>query len=93
MKKGDDGKGTGKLLNNKEGEEGKMRQPIQHNNEGKILNNSLMNTKSTPIRFTLELDGNLIFQQVRYHRRSGSKTVNGRKTVLDHWRSSTLSEQ
>ena len=41
-----------------------------------------MNTRSTPIRFTLELDGDIILQQVRLHPRSGSKTINGsRKKV------------
>ena len=37
----------------------------QHNKEGKILNNNLMNTRNTPKRFTLELDGYIILQQVR----------------------------
>ena len=54
-----------------------ISQSIQHNKEGKILNNNLMNTRSTPKRFTLELDGNIILQQVRPHLRSGSRTVNG----------------
>ena len=44
------------------------RQHSQHN---------LMNTRSTPFRFTLELDGDIILQQVRLHPRSGSRTMNG----------------
>ena len=54
-----------------------ISQSIQHNKEGKILNNNLMNTRSTPKRSTLELDGNIILQQVRPHPRSGSRTMNG----------------
>ena len=43
----------------------------------KIIDNNLMNTRSTPERFTLELDGDIILQQVRLHPRSGSRTMNG----------------
>ena len=50
---------------------------FQHNEEGNISNNKLMNTRSTPIRFTLEMDGNIVLQQVRLHLRSGSRTTNG----------------
>ena len=54
-----------------------ISQPIQHNKEGNILNNNLMNTRSTLVRFTLELDGDFILQQVRLHPRNGSKAMNG----------------
>ena len=53
-----------------------ISQSIQHNKEGKILNNNLTNTRSTPFRFTLELDGDIILEQVRLHPRSGSRTMN-----------------
>ena len=36
-----------------------------------------MNTRSTPTRFSLELDGRIILQQVRLHRRNGSSTTIG----------------
>ena len=45
--------------------------------EDKILNDNLKVTRSTPTRFTLELDGDIILQQVRLHPRSGSRTMNG----------------
>ena len=102
LKKGDDGKGTGKLFLTKEYKarqdnglisrstlkvdctknmlsvpDKEISQSIQHNKEGKILNNNLMNTRSTPKRFTLELDGNIILQQDSLHPRSGSRTMNG----------------
>ena len=37
----------------------------------------LMNTRSTPIRFNLELDRDINLQQVRLHPRSGGRTTNG----------------
>ena len=46
-----------------------ISQSIQRNKEVIILNNKLMSTRNTPIRFTL--------QQVRLHPRSGSRTLNG----------------
>ena len=49
---------------------------MQYNKEGKILNNNLMNTRSTPFRFTLELDGDIFIQQVLLHPRNGSRTMN-----------------
>ena len=36
-----------------------------------------MNTRSTPIRLTLEVDGDVVLQQVRLHPRRGSRTMNG----------------
>ena len=60
-----------------------ISQPIQHNKEGKILNNNLMNTRSTPSRFTRELDGDIILQQVRLHPRSGSRTMNGSRNKVE----------
>ena len=51
-----------------------ISQFIQHNKEGKIPNNNLMYTRST--RFTLELDGDVILQQVRLHPRSGTRAMN-----------------
>ena len=54
-----------------------ISQSIQRNKEGKILNNNLMNTKSTLLRFILELDGDTVLQQIRLHLRSGSRTMNG----------------
>ena len=54
-----------------------ISQSIQHIKEGKILNITLKNTRSTPVRFTLELDGETLLQQVRLHPRSGSRTMNG----------------
>ena len=59
-----------------------ISQSIQHNKEGKILNNNLMNMRSTPFRFTLELDGHIILQQVRLHPRSGSRTMNGSRVKV-----------
>ena len=50
-------------------------QSIHPNKEDKILNNNLMVTRSTPSRFTLELDGDIILQPVRLHPRSGSRTM------------------
>ena len=48
-----------------------ISQSIQHNKEGKILNHNLMNTRNTPLRFALELDGILFFLQLaRLHPRS-----------------------
>ena len=64
------------------GPDKEISKSIQHNKEGKILNNNLMNTRCTPTRFTLELDGNIILQQVLLHPRSGSKTVNGRRNKV-----------
>ena len=52
-------------------------QYIQRNKVDNILNNNLKVTKSTPTKVTLELDGDIIFQQVRLHPRNGSKTMNG----------------
>ena len=59
-----------------------ISQSIQHNKEGKILNNNLMNTRSTPTRFTLEQDGDIILQHVRHHPRSGSRTMNGSRVKV-----------
>ena len=54
-----------------------VSQSIQRNKEDKILNNNLKVTRSTPTRFTNELDGDIVLQQVRLHSRSGSTTMNG----------------
>ena len=54
-----------------------ISQSIQHSKEGTILNNKLMITRNTPIRFTLALVGDIILQQIRLHPRSGSRTMNG----------------
>ena len=59
-----------------------ISQSIQHSKDGKILNNNLMNTRSTPVRFTLELDGHIFLQQVRLHPRSGSETMNGSRNKV-----------
>ena len=53
---------------------------IQQNEQDKIIDNIMKVPRSTPTRFTLELDGNTILQpdeQVRLHPRSGSRTMNG----------------
>ena len=50
---------------------------IQHTKQDKIIDNNLKVPRSTTIRFTLEMDGNIIFQQVRLHPRNGSSTMVG----------------
>ena len=54
-----------------------ISQSIKHNKEDNILNNKLMIMRSTPERFTPELDGDIVLEQVRIHLRSGSRTKNG----------------
>ena len=57
-------------------------QSIQRNKEDEIFDTNLKVTRSTPSRFTLELDGDIIFQQVPLHPRSGSRTMNGSQTKV-----------
>ena len=52
-------------------------QSIQYTKQDKILDNNLKVPRSTTTRFTLELDGNIILQQVRLHPGNGSSTVVG----------------
>ena len=54
-----------------------INRSIQQNEQDKIIDNNMMVPRSTPTRFTFALDGNIVFQQVRYHPRSGSRTMNG----------------
>ena len=50
---------------------------IQHTKQDKMIDNNFKVPRSTTIRFTLELDGNIILQQVRLHPRNGSSTTIG----------------
>ena len=52
-------------------------QSIQQIKQDKILTNNWKVTRSTITRFTIELNGNIILQQVRLDPRSGSRTMNG----------------
>ena len=48
---------------------------IQHTKQNKIIDNNSKDQRSTTVRFTLELDGHIIPQQVRLHPRNGSSTM------------------
>ena len=50
---------------------------IQQHKQDKIIDNNMKVPRSTPTRFTFELDGNIILQHVRLHPRRGSRTMNG----------------
>ena len=50
---------------------------IQHTKQDKIIDNNLKVPRSTTLRFTLELNGNIILQQVRLHPRNGCSTMIG----------------
>ena len=50
---------------------------IQHTKQDKIIDNNLKVPRSRTTLSTLELDGNIIFQQVRLHPRNGSSTMIG----------------
>ena len=65
-------------------------QSIQHNKQAKIIGNNVKGPWSTPTRFILELDRNIILQRIRLHPRSVSRTMNGSRNYL---RSSTWTEQ
>ena len=52
-------------------------QSILHIKQDKVIVNNLKISRSTTTRFTLELDGDIIFQQVRLHPRTGSSTTIG----------------
>ena len=51
--------------------------PFQHTKQDKIIDNNLKVPRSTTTRFSLELDGKIVLQQVRPHPRSSSGTMNG----------------
>ena len=59
-----------------------ISQSIQHNKQDRIIDNNLKVPRSTPTRFALELDGKIIFQQIRLHLRSGSRTRNGSRIKI-----------
>ena len=72
-----------------------ISQSIQHHKEGKILNNNLMNTRSTPIRFTIKLYGNSILSPSSSSSSQWAAEqwmeVENQSSV--YWRSSTWTEK
>ena len=66
-----------------------ISQSIQHNKEGNTLNNNLMNTRSTPIRFTLEF----LWSSSSSWQMAAEQQMEVDAQSWDYWRSSTWTEQ